>query len=138
MVYLIHRKHYIFNVTYDRTIRYLVSCDLQDMSYMSLSHYLSLTYHLFLCMFPISHFFSVVLHTLALLIFRCIFVHIWDDDLCHYFLIHECTRGRVRVSYVSLTCVYSFTYEWEWSKGFKEHACKQVEISFQILKIQRS
>ena len=100
-------------------------------------HNLSLSLSLSLYSFSNSHSipltFAHLYRIVALLIHRCIFGRIWDDDLCHYLLIHEYTRGRVRVAYVSLTCVYSFTYEWEWSKIFKEHACKYAETSFRIL-----
>ena len=72
----------------------------------SLSLSLSLSHYLFLPLI-----FNILLHSWSLDASSSI--RIWDDDLCHYFLIHEYTRGRVRVSYVSLTYVYNFTYKWD-------------------------
>ena len=86
--------HLILYMTYDRTIRYIFSGDLLESFRLSFSLSLSLSLY-------------SLLHSGSL---NASFL-IWDDDLCHYFVIHGCTRGRVRVSYADMTCVYRCKYE---------------------------
>ena len=78
-------------------------------NWLIISLSLSLSISLSLCTYP-PFLFSLYSSSmyLALLISRCIFFRIRNDDLCHYFLIHECTRGRIRVSYVSWRVFIAF------------------------------
>ena len=69
---------------------------------------------------------------LALLISRCIFFRIRDDDLCHYFLIHECTRGRIRVSYVSWRVFIAFHMNENSPMSLKYTRVNVLKLAFKI------